>query len=70
MLTSSRSFVIDCRKEIKVGRATPTWWKYNIYMAGPRGKAQRGRRQADEISVYTRRIHPSNMDCSTLACWE
>src|SRR3989454_2617742 len=31
MLTSSRSFVIDCRKEIKVGRATPTWWKYNIY---------------------------------------
>ena len=30
MLTSSRSFVIDCRKEIKVGRATPTWWKYSI----------------------------------------
>jgi len=54
MLTSSRSFVIDCRKEIKVGRATPTWWKYNIDrrgMAGPCGK-----READAVRLMKSRL--------------
>jgi len=73
MLTSSRSFVMIAARN-QVGRATPTWWKVQHLQAeawlAHAEKRDADRRQADEISDYTRRIHPSNMDRSTLACWE